>query len=400
MLNLYRRHESGCRFKKLGTRHFKCNCPIWTDGYELGKRKRRSMHTRSWPHAQDRLTAMERGEAPAAAEAVDKSPTVVRAIESYLEDCRVCNVAASTVKRYQTALTPLAAHFPGRMSKITVDNLGAFRADRARSAPASSAVELTIIRAFFSYCVDRKWITENWASKLKTPKIDALPTLPFTPDEVTGILDACNRIHNPQDLATVEHTRKRAKALVLVLLYSGFRISDAVKLRRDAVNLANGKMLIRVMKTGAPLYIRLPAVAIVALRALPAESEYFFWSGTTKLESAITSASRVIATLLRLANVKDGHPHRFRDTFSVELLKNGTDLRKVQLLLGHSSIQTTEQHYAPYVEAMQQGLDDALSTLHFGSDAKPTVHAVNDALRNTKGDVLPFSRPKGRNLRS
>jgi integrase len=66
------------------------------------------------------------------------------------------------------------------------------------------------------------------------------------------------------------------------------------------------------------------------------------------------------------AGIKNGHPHRFRDTFSVRLLEKGEQLRTVQLLLGHSSIKTTEKHYAPWVESFQATLDAATAKLDFG----------------------------------
>ena len=50
----------------------------------------------------------------------------------------------------------------------------------------------------------------------------------------------------------------------------------------------------------------------------------------------------------------------------MELLLAGEDIRKVQLLLGHKSIKTTEKHYAPWVQRFQQGLDTAVSKLAFG----------------------------------
>ena|SRR5581483_6942153 len=59
------------------------------------------------------------------------------------------------------------------------------------------------------------------------------------------------------------------------------------------------------------------------------------------------------------------HPHRFRDTFSVRLLERGKDLRTVQLLLGHTSIKTTEKHYTPFVRSFQKLLDDAPADLDF-----------------------------------
>lgn len=62
-----------------------------------------------------------------------------------------------------------------------------------------------------------------------------------------------------------------------------------------------------------------------------------------------------------------GHPHRFRDTFSVSLLEKGEDLRTAQLLLGHTSIKTTEKHYAPFVQSFQRILDAATAKLDFGT---------------------------------
>jgi len=61
-----------------------------------------------------------------------------------------------------------------------------------------------------------------------------------------------------------------------------------------------------------------------------------------------------------LAGIKDGHPHRFRDTFAVELLLSGVPLERVSVLLGHSSIKVTERHYAPWIRARQEQLESDL----------------------------------------
>ncbi len=150
------------------------------------------------------------------------------------------------------------------------------------------------------------------------------------------------------------------------MLYSGLRISDTVKLPRTSVDLKTGKMLLRVMKTGVPLYLRLGPPAIEALETLPIEGEYFFWNGKSKLATAVGNVRRTISRVLATAGV-EGHPHRFRDTFSVRLLEQGEDLRTVQLLLGHQSIKTTEKHYAPFVRSFQKILDAATAKLDFGT---------------------------------
>ena len=99
---------------------------------------------------------------------------------------------------------------------------------------------------------------------------------------------------------------------------------------------------------------------------MPIESEYFFWNGKSKLATAVGNARRTISRVLATAGVQ-GHPHRFRDTFSVRLLEQGEDLRTVQLLLGHQSIKTTEKHYAPFVRSFQKILDAATAKLDFGT---------------------------------
>jgi integrase len=58
--------------------------------------------------------------------------------------------------------------------------------------------------------------------------------------------------------------------------------------------------------------------------------------------------------LFEKAELPDGHAHRFRDTFAVELLLAGVPLERVSVLLGHTSIRITERHYAPWVRARQE----------------------------------------------
>jgi integrase/recombinase XerD len=64
--------------------------------------------------------------------------------------------------------------------------------------------------------------------------------------------------------------------------------------------------------------------------------------------------------LYELAEVENGHAHRWRDTFAVELLLSGVPIDQVSILLGHRSIKVTEKHYSPWVKARQQQLEAAV----------------------------------------
>ena len=357
-------------------------------------------------HAQARLAEIENGVSPAAPPEQERSPSLPDAVADYRDDCRSRKLAPSTITSYSNTLDHLKTFFAGRpVVDISLAALSKFRASRTVSTDtgetrsvtaASSTKEIQCLRTFFIFCGDREWIAKNPAKKLKTPKADRLPTMPFTAEEIAAILAP---VTGPA-IRTQAITFGRACEPALwcsCCCNSGLRISDAMKLRRSQVDMASGRLLVRMMKTREPLYVRLPRGALEALAAVPQESDCFFWSGTAKLSTTVGSARRTIYCLMDLAKVEDGHPHRFRDTFSVELLQNGADLRTVQLLLGHTSIKTTEKHYAPYVAAMQRMLDDAVSKVHFASPASHTqtgMDAQHHALGDPQRNVLPFARPK------
>jgi integrase len=99
---------------------------------------------------------------------------------------------------------------------------------------------------------------------------------------------------------------------------------------------------------------RLPEVAVHALKVSP---QYFFWSGNGTLDTLTGNWRRSLRKVFSLAQINGGHPHRFRDTFAVELLLAGVPLERVSILLGHSSLRITEKHHSPWIHARQEQLE-------------------------------------------
>jgi site-specific recombinase XerD len=150
--------------------------------------------------------------------------------------------------------------------------------------------------------------------------------------------------------------------------YSGLAIRDAVTLERAELKHDAGKNLYRVVtsrqKTGTDVSVPIPATVDEELLALTNNNvRYFFWTGESAETIAKTWASRYLRPLFEAANLPSGHmvSHRLRDTFAVSLLEKGVPLEEVSKLLGHTSIKTTEKHYAKWVKGRQDRLDSLVT---------------------------------------
>lgn len=365
MWSLHRRHLTECPQKRKGWNFTLCDCPVWASAtLPTGQRVRKSLGTNDWNRATERLAILERG-GELTPEIRRNEITVSAAVEHFLKDCRHRDLAKSTIDSYTKTLSFLDQILG--LSSISPTTLDEHR-DKRKIAASTWRKELETLRAFFAFAISRGWIKDNPAKKVRMPQTEELVTQPFEADEIQKLIVACGQIasDNPSETAYV---RKRSRALVLTLLYSGLRISDVMQLRRTALDSETSHLTLRVQKTGVPIKVLLHPSAKNALETLPLISgEYFFWSGNGDLITCIKNSRRTIQRLGKLANVH-AYPHRFRDTFAVQLLTNGADIRTVQKLLGHKSVRTTEKHYAHFVAAHQALLDAAASTLNF--EAKP-----------------------------
>jgi len=352
MLMIYRRHGPRCPHKERRWR--RCRCPIWVEGSLAGLIVRKSMGTRDWEIAQSRVRKWEDEQKASDLGVV----TPERAIELFLLDAQARKLTEATIQKHKQIFKHLRTFVETQkirdVRQLDLEALRAFRASWQCSS-ITSLKRLQHLRAFFRFVVSNGWLLENPASKIRPPTVRTAPTLPFTKEEVARIIAACEvqggRSRGP--IYDKLESARRLTAFVLALRYTGLRIGDVTALER--VRVQDGKLFLYTQKTGTPVYLPLPDFVLEALEKTPLVSErYFFWSGNGKLKSAVADWQRILAKVYRTAGVADAHAHRFRDTFAVELLLSGVPLERVSVLLGHSSVKTTEKHYAPWVRERQE----------------------------------------------
>jgi integrase/recombinase XerD len=146
------------------------------------------------------------------------------------------------------------------------------------------------------------------------------------------------------------------KAFVLLLRYTGLRIRDVTCLEQGRIS--DGRIFLYTQKTKTPVLLPLHEAALESMAVLP-PARYFFWSGDGNPKSAVGDWQRSLRKLFTIAGITNGHAHRFRDSFAVELLLKGVSLEDVATLLGNT-IRVAEKHYSPWVQKRQDALEAAV----------------------------------------
>ena len=223
------------------------------------------------------------------------------------------------------------------LADISADNIRQFRLalNRRGLKKNSQNYYLIALRTFLKYLSGREF-TVLPATAIDLAKTDRKELDLINPPELARLFAA-------PVLNTILGRRDRA---ILELLFStGLRVSELCALNRDSLDLTQGEFSIR----GKGGKIRLVFISPEAKKALKnhldhrkdTEEALFTSQNNTRLTPR--SIERLIHFYATKAGiVKKVTPHTLRHSFATDLLRNGADLRSVQLLLGHSNISTTQ----------------------------------------------------------
>lgn len=346
MLAVYRRHSAECPHQERSYR--KCGCPCWVEGTVEGKYYRESLKTRSWTRATELAREMEQS----GGEQVRRI-TIEEATNAFVRDAEARGLRTTSVYKYKLLFKQLNAFAADKgltyIVECGVEELRAFR-ETWKNKNYSARKKLEAMRTFFRFVHDSGWLSTNPAKVIKAPKVDEPPTLPYSKEEFARVLAACDKYPDKKNAV-------RLRALTLVLRYSGLRITDAVTLAKQQIK--GDVLTLRTAKTGTDVRVPLPHSVIEALAAIKTD-HYYFWSGRGTKKSGVGNYQRAFKRLYEIAEVENGHAHRWRDTFAVELLIAGATIEQVAALLGHQSTEVTERHYSPWVKARQEQLETAV----------------------------------------
>lgn len=193
MLTIFRRHMKACSHRS--RRYRRCACQIHVEGSLAGEPIRKALDLRSWEAAENLVHQWHRA-GKIGNEVRQKTPR--DAVLSFLADARARKLRDGTIALYEQTLLD---QFVVWCEKRNINNLTHIDLERLREyretwscAAVTSARRIDRLRTFFRFCVDSGWLTRNPAKALKAPPMRSRPRMPFTADELTAMLFACDRL--------------------------------------------------------------------------------------------------------------------------------------------------------------------------------------------------------------
>lgn len=222
--------------------------------------------------------------------------------------------------------------------------VGFMMARKDRGIAANSvARSLAAIRMFYRFLVRERILNTDPSSLVDSPKLWKKIPETLSVNEVEALLAQPNVRDQKQGI--------RDRAILETLYATGMRVSEAVNLKLDNVNMEVG-FLRCVGKGDKERIIPLGKKAIISIKRYLGssrqvllknkESEVLFVS---RLGRKISRQSlwKLIKRYAKMARIKKPiKPHILRHSFATHLLERGADLRSVQEMLGHASISTTQ----------------------------------------------------------
>ncbi len=406
-LQLQRRHTGRCPDRAKGLHFMKCKgkCPFRIVGRLTAEqaallglsvdsegRVRQTLKVRDLDRANRILTGyynkLDGAPAAAVAEAVERV-TMESAVKAYLEYRETRRGAKEeTIRKYRRVLGYLqqhcATHSIEHVADVDGDLMNAYEDWRNKHGWTWNN-EASILKGFFTYCIEkRKWIRENPAAVLEAPEPkEPNQVVPFTSDEIIAILKACDTF------GAGAYERLRARAMTLVLRYTGVRISDLVTLSRE--HIVDGRVLKPAVKNGKMIRVMLLPEVIQALEMLPqprgasASNQRFFAVDHGKVRSLVKGAWRTLDAVFEKSGVEGAHPHRFRHTLASDLLAKGVPIGTVADILADTE-QTIRKHYEKWVPERQALSDEAIRKLS-GTKRAQSENASISALDGEVGVV-------------
>ncbi|MGD0856807.1 MAG: tyrosine-type recombinase/integrase [Dehalococcoidia bacterium] len=211
-----------------------------------------------------------------------------------------------------------------------------------------------VLSTFFNWAVHEGFIVDNPLATIRVAKPKSKVIIPFTADEIHRMIQVCDfdYTHNAKFLGS------RNRAIVLVLLDTGLRLTEITAIKLHDLDSNNGHIKV----TGKGNKERIVRIGKTTQKAIwrylmyrnNVNSQTLWLTEEGKSMTASSIQSFVKRLKQRAGVFGDGTVHRFRHTFALNFLRADRNVFNLQYLLGHSDLDMVRRYTTTL------GMEDAL----------------------------------------
>lgn len=255
-----------------------------------------------------------------------------RIINTYIASMRLEGRSEKTLKQYYDALTKLLDEIPKSIKDIRTNDIRYHLAHYQATHKVSNATvnnKRKFLSAFFVWATREEIVDKNPILKINSIKEKYVTKKPFSDIELAKIRDVLED--------------NREKALVEFLLSTGCRVSEVAGLKVGNIDFRTGECVV-LGKGNKERTVYLNNKSMYYLERylgsfVDADRPLFMNArGRGMTKQNIEELMRIIG---KRAGVSKVHPHRFRRTMATNAMKRGMPVQYIQVILGHSKLDTT-----------------------------------------------------------
>lgn len=212
-----------------------------------------------------------------------------------------------------------------------------------KKEPSTVSSEISAIKFFFNKVL-------SLGLKLSHPKRNKKIPIILSTDDIKKMIDITNNVKHK---------------LIIKLLYGcGLRVSELINLEKNDFNFAEELINIKLAKGRKDRFVKIPSSIKEELGGYSKTIEgSIFFNSNRGGKLTVKTIQKIVQNSAKKAEIKKRvYPHLLRHSFATHLLEQGTDLRIIQKLLGHSDIKTT-QIYLQISQASIKNIKSPLDNL-------------------------------------
>lgn len=248
-------------------------------------------------------------------------------LKKLVTELKLRGSSPNTIKKYLYYNRTFLDYTKKPATTVTEDDIKEYLADLLTKGQENSTVALARSALLFFY----NEIHGKGFIKIKTPKIQKKLPVVLTNEEIKKLIQAADH--------------EKSKLMIMLLYASGLRISECLNLKVEDLELSQRIAWVRGGKGGKDRMVILSQALVQELKGYLTKHDIASGIIIRGKDGPMNprSAQKIVTNAARNAGInKPVTPHKLRHSFATHLREAGTDLRLIQELLGHSSIQTTE----------------------------------------------------------